>query len=91
MEPIFSIFCTLFSHVVVLCIPRENEISDPYNGTINWGSFDHFLASTLSNFWLLWTFDRSKIFRTNWVHNDSKGIPDSPEAIYEFVATKPPP
>ena len=39
----------------------------------------------------LWAFDRSKIFRENWVHNDSNGIPYSPEAICKFVATKPPP
>ena len=36
----------------------------------------------------LWRFDNSKILRSNWVHNDSKCIPDSREAICKFVATK---
>ena len=39
----------------------------------------------------LWTFDCSKIFRANWVHNDSTSIPDSLETIYEVVATQPHP
>ena len=39
----------------------------------------------------LWTSERSKLFRANWVHNDSNGITHSREAVCEFVATKPPP
>ena len=41
--------------------------------------------------WSLSRFAHSKIFRANWVHNDSNGIPDTREATCEFVATKTPP
>ena len=41
--------------------------------------------------WSLWTCDRSKIFRANWILNDSNGIPDSLETICDVVAMQPPP